>query len=289
MLKDTTMAKAATIEEKPWNTKRSFSRDDATKRYSQQDPEQFLRSNWGVKQDDGSWIINHSLILRKKSPIVKNGRFIVKLKRINGNFNCAGQGLVTLEGGPEYVEGNFWCGSNPLKNLKHGPKYVGGIYDCAECYLTSLKSLELTEIHDELNVSYNKLTSLKSLPRLIHGDLYAEHNKLTSFKDMPVVKKDIHAGHNPFETLKGLIFADDSIVDFGSFLEHRLTKTESDFGNIMIADNKRYVNYHDMLFKYAVKKEAYEDIKEIKWPDNFWTTKRKNLISSKQAVAKFRL
>jgi hypothetical protein len=47
-------------------------------------------------------------------------------KHFNGNFNCGGEELGSLEGAPLSVTGFFYCASNKLKSLEGAPSSVGG-------------------------------------------------------------------------------------------------------------------------------------------------------------------
>ena len=242
----------STSDTKPWDIRkssRSYSRDEWHREtYSKQDPEKFLRSNWGVKQEDGSWIITKDLILLKNSPIVKNGKFIVNIKRVERNFNCSGQSLTTLKGGPEYVGGNFWCGSNPrLKSLKHGPKYVGGTYDCSYNNLKSLSSLP-DIVFNDLDVSGNKLRHMRSFPSFVKGELNMSENLLETLEGMPQTGKEANFLDNPLRTLYGFkIPLGNDIVRFNGEDDegNRLTGTEIDYVLHQQYDLKKpYKNYY---------------------------------------------
>lgn len=283
------------VETQPWERKRSYSRRDHHREtYSKQDPEEFLKNNWGKKNDDGSWDIERNLILLRESPIVKNGRFIVKLRKIKGNFNCGGQSLVSLEGGPEYVGGNFWCDGNPrLRSLKHGPKYVGGEYSCAFCNISSLKSLEGVE-YKSLDVSGNKIKNMKSFPKYIDGSLTANENLLESLEGMPRTKGEASFLANPLKTLYGFkIPTGNDIVRFVNDDEVgcNLTKSEIDFVMHQQYDlEKEYKNYYQQLFKRIIKKGTIEDLRHIQWPKKMLDSgKIQNVINSFDGMKKFNI
>ena len=44
---------------------------------------------------------------------------------VNGNFNCSGNQLDSLEGAPREVAGYFYCELNPLKSYKGKPDKIG--------------------------------------------------------------------------------------------------------------------------------------------------------------------
>lgn len=242
-----------------------YDRSYARNKYSSQDPEEFLKQNGGIKQDDGSWVMRRNLILRDKSPIVENGRFIVKFKEIIGNFNCSGQKLTSLEGCPEEIGGNFWCGVNYLQTLKGGPKKVGGNYECGHNKITSLFSLKDVE-YNSLDVSYNKLKDFKYLPKEIKGELNMEGNQLTSLEGMPQTGEEADFSHNMLETLYGykIPLNGNSIKLFNN----NITISEKDFVSYMYYDiRKIYKHYHKKLLNFIVERKNIEDLEKIKWPE----------------------
>lgn len=92
------------------------------------------------------------------------GNYLTDLKGgpkvVKGNYNCGENGLESLEGSPEKIEGNFYCGHNELKSLVGGPIFVA----------------------KDFSASYNHLESLDGLPKFIGGNLYlmAIHKKFTA-------------------------------------------------------------------------------------------------------------
>jgi len=55
---------------------------------------------------------------------------ILKNVNVDGNFNCAGNNLTSLENCPKTVSGVFGCSSNFLKSLEGAPKFVGENFMC---------------------------------------------------------------------------------------------------------------------------------------------------------------
>jgi hypothetical protein len=283
------------VIEKPWKVKRSYSREELHREtYTKQDPIEFLKKEGGVLQEDGSWVMKRGLILRKNSPIVKNGRFIVKIKRSDFHFNCSGQSLISLEGCPEIVKGNFWCGSNPrLKSLKHGPRIVEGDYCCSYTGITSLRSLKGVEF-ESLDVEGCKLTSMKSFPKFINGYLNAKYNKFESLEGMPQTKEYADFNGNPLKTLYGFkIPLGSDIVKFSYDEECGciLTNAEIDFVMHQQYDlGKVYKNYHYQLLKRAVNKGFIDDIEKIRWPEKMVKSgKIQNALNSLKSIKKFKL
>ena len=74
----------------------------------------------------------------------------------DGDFDCSGRRLRSLEGCPVVIYGSFNCENNFLKDLKGAPMVVNGSFMC----------------------SSNLLTSLEGLPGVINGNLYCYNNQL---------------------------------------------------------------------------------------------------------------
>ena len=156
-------------------------------------------------RDGSKGKLNISYMSLKKLPDILNNM------EIDGDFNCEGNFLETLENFPksvggavnlswnklksfegfnikmlnagEYPHDSFDCKGNFLTDLKGGPKFVKGNYYCSE----------------------NDLVSLEGAPEKIEGNFYCCHNYLTSFVGGPiVVTKDFSGGFNNLESLKGL-------------------------------------------------------------------------------------
>ena len=49
---------------------------------------------------------------------------------VNGNFNCNGNPISTLEGGPIEINGSYFCSSTNIKNLKGCPEKIRGSVFC---------------------------------------------------------------------------------------------------------------------------------------------------------------
>jgi len=127
---------------------------------------------------DGS--VNFGL-LKQKITTLKPFRFGI----VRGSFHCSNQDLTSLEGAPEWVFGNFNCSRNNLKNLVGGPSFVGNGYFCHNNELTTLEGFPNQRISGTVNISHNKLTSLKGSPQEVYRDFICVQNKITSFEGAP--------------------------------------------------------------------------------------------------------
>ena len=69
----------------------------------------------------------------------------MNIEEVNGNrsltgdaFDCNGNYLRNLIGGPKVVNGNYYCSENDLVSLEGAPKKVNGLFYCVHNKLTSL-------------------------------------------------------------------------------------------------------------------------------------------------------
>lgn len=96
---------------------------------------------------------------------------------INGTFYCYGNKLTTLEGCPQIINGSFSCGKNKLKTLKGCPQIINGSFNCYGNNLTSLEGGPQT-IKDSFDCSFNQLASLEGCPKTVNGYFSCSHNKV---------------------------------------------------------------------------------------------------------------
>lgn len=185
---------------------------------------------------------------------VAGGEFICSnlgLKNLNfapnevvGDFDCSNNQLESLIGGPKYVQGSYNCQRNRLKSLKGGPTIVYTDFNCSENELKSLEyapkitigmqhynnnKLKLLHsfpyIHNGIDLSHNKLTSIKSLNKLyFSGPIYLDFNELKNLSGAPNhVTSDFSCREN--NKLKSLKFCPE-IID-GNFFYGNDTKVYS--------------------------------------------------------------
>ena len=136
---------------------------------------------------------------------------VLKNIKIDGDFNCEGNHIESLENFPKSVGGAINLAWNKLKSLE-GPNievanagdYPGDSFNCKGNYLTDLKGGPKV-VKGNYNCSENDLVSLKGAPEKIEGYFYCGHNKLTSFVGGPIfVAKDFYGSFNNLESLEGL-------------------------------------------------------------------------------------
>lgn len=96
------------------------------------------------------------------------------------SFDCKGNYLTDLKGGPKFVKGNYNCGENGLESLEGAPEKIEGNFYCSHNRLNSLIGGPIFVAKD-FSASYNHLESLEGLPKFIGGNLYlmAIHKKFT--------------------------------------------------------------------------------------------------------------
>ena len=136
---------------------------------------------------------------------------VLKNIKIDGDFNCEGNHIESLENFPKSVGGAINLAWNKLKSLEglnievaNAGDYPGDSFNCKGNYLTDLKGGPKV-VKGNYNCSENDLVSLKGAPEKIEGYFYCGHNKLTSLVGGPIfVAKDFYGSFNNLESLEGL-------------------------------------------------------------------------------------
>jgi hypothetical protein len=54
----------------------------------------------------------------------------LKFNKVNGDFNCHWNMLITLEGSPIEINGGFYCNKNKLTSFEYAPKIIRGNFYC---------------------------------------------------------------------------------------------------------------------------------------------------------------
>ena len=72
---------------------------------------------------DGSVVWDGEVKINKKG-LTADGKIPINFALTNGNFDCSGLDLTTLENSPRIVYGEFNCSNNKLTTLEKGPKGV---------------------------------------------------------------------------------------------------------------------------------------------------------------------
>ena len=137
-----------------------------------------------IKNPDGTIdkVGDRSVML---SDFIKDGRFLCKFNKWEGDFDCSHKDLSSLEGAPEKVGEDFICSFNrKLTSLKGAPEEVRGNFDCSYSNLTSLKGAP-REIEGDFDCCFNSLTSLEGAPVKVGGDFDCSYNYLTSLGGAP--------------------------------------------------------------------------------------------------------
>ena len=156
------------------------------------------------RNPDGSYDVDGNAYLTKE--YVQNGRLLVRIRKVSGNFSCKGIGLTTLEGSPREVAGYFNCSFNSLRTLqgKEVPQAVGGDFNCSVNLLTSLEGAPLI-VNGTFNCSSNKLRTLAGSPGHIGREFNCSHNKLQTLEDGPsTVGGNYRCVNNLLKSLEGI-------------------------------------------------------------------------------------
>ena len=146
-------------------------------------------SNYKIA-NDGTVDIEGNIIINKDSPLLKNGKFVIKFGNVSGNFSINDKksgNITSLEGCPEKVGGYFWCSfCYGLTSLEGAPKEVKGGFHCTYCRnMVSLKGIP-QKIGEDIEFRDLSITSLKGSPKGVKGDFYCVScENLTSLEGAP--------------------------------------------------------------------------------------------------------
>lgn len=113
----------------------------------------------------------------------------IKFKKVEGDFHCRINNLVTLRGSPEEVTGNFDCSRNQLTSLKWAPRNVGSSFSAAHNKIQSLLYCSTKQAKRDFDVSYNLLTKIEYLPEGLNSFL-CHHNNITHFESQLLSNKN---------------------------------------------------------------------------------------------------
>jgi hypothetical protein len=107
---------------------------------------------------------------------IKVRRLPVTFDRVEGNFLCDRNQLVTLAGSPQHVGGGFGCSYNRLKSLVGGPHTVNGVFTCSTNNLVNLEGAP-TDVGRDFDCSGNPLSSLDGSPRNVSGNFFCNYGE----------------------------------------------------------------------------------------------------------------
>jgi len=115
----------------------------------------------------------------------------IRIRRVQGSFNCSFNNLTDLKGAPEIVERDFVCYHNRLETLEGAPRYVGGSFRCWRNNLTDLRGAP-ERVEGDFECHYNFLETLEGAPKYVGRDFscYGNPRKFTEEE----VRKLINVG-----------------------------------------------------------------------------------------------
>jgi len=132
-----------------------------------------------------------------------SSKISVRIRKVQGNFNCSDNNLTDLKGAPEYVKENFKCYSNKLGTLEGAPKYVGGHFWCDRNNLKNLIGAP-QYIGKGFYCSFNQLVSLEGAPKRVEGGFDCSTNQLQTLQGAPeYVGSDFDCSDNALVSLEG--------------------------------------------------------------------------------------
>ena len=149
---------------------------------------------------------------------------------VSGDFECDGNYLTNLVGGPKEVFRNYDCDNNKLLlDLAGGAQYVGGSFLCRNNILTSLVGGP-QKVDGNYMCSNNQLTSLDGCASHIGGKLFCSTNNITSLVGI----------HKIIKRCPAILFDHDKI-------------TQGGIGLLLIENLKVISNYKSPPFEIIAK------------------------------------
>ena len=129
-----------------------------------------------IINDDGTIDVNGDVYLFNKGLV----ELPLTFNKVTGYFECDGNNLTTLKGGPKWVGDYFYCSNNKLTSLEFSPDYVGGYFSCRNNDLTDLVGSP-KQVGDSFNCHDNKnLIDPKGSPERIGSFFYCNNTPLSS-------------------------------------------------------------------------------------------------------------
>ena len=104
----------------------------------------------------------------------------LKFRNVTGNFNCANNGLTSLEGCPKSVGGGFYCYSNQLTSLEGCPKLVGEHFFCFHNKIATFEHLPFS-IGCRFNCLDNPIFEIWSL--------FTDYSKIEFLNDCDAIRE----------------------------------------------------------------------------------------------------
>ena len=86
------------------------------------------------------------------------------------SFDCKGNHLTDLKGGPKFVKGNYYCSENDLISLEGSPEKIEGNFYCSHNKLKSFIGGPIFVAKD-FSGGFNDLESLEGFPKFIGGNV----------------------------------------------------------------------------------------------------------------------
>ncbi|GAB5388544.1 MAG: hypothetical protein Alpg2KO_15120 [Alphaproteobacteria bacterium] len=145
---------------------------------------------------------------RVKGDLDLSGMALSKLPNLSnvvveGNFDCSGNVLTSLEGSPQSVSGSYVCSGNRLRSLTGISGYIGLHLTADDNRLENLQGAPQT-IRGSLSVVRNRLRTLTGAPTTIGESFHADNNRLSSLNAGPQdVARNYSVRFNSLSSLEG--------------------------------------------------------------------------------------
>jgi hypothetical protein len=127
----------------------------------------------------------------------------LKFGKVTGEFQCAENDLISLEGMPSELIGSFYVYANKLKSLVGCPSEIGGDFLCNDNLLTNLEGGPVS-VGGNFDCDKNLLTTLSGGPSVVGGSYRCNTNKLANLSGCPkTINDDFQCINNELISLEG--------------------------------------------------------------------------------------
>jgi len=132
--------------------------------------------NYTINEDGSIDVVDGNTHLCFKKDLTK---LPLKFRNVTSDFNCANNGLTSLEGCPKSVGGSFYCYSNQLTSLEDCPVSVSGSFSCRDNKITTFEHLPLS-IGRDFRCSHNPIYNI--------WELFEDYSKIELFNYYDIIQ-----------------------------------------------------------------------------------------------------
>lgn len=266
------------------------------------DRDLYLRGDlfWDLARRADKPIFQPRYVLPDLSDVIVEGRFDISYslckslkgcpRIITSDFECVGNEIQTLEGGPLYAK-NYNVSYNKLISLKGAPKFVFN-FDVRNNKLTNLEYCPIGG--GNMYFSLNRLVSLKGSPKVVGGNFSVQGNQLESLKGGPeVINGSYIIADNSLKSLEGFTFSTKELIekntynayaqlftDMGLDKESIVEKTGLTAEAKSLIERTKEMVYSGMQQEVARSIDAFKAMREVKQESVVYNLMKSYLLRS---------